>query len=289
MLKVRITGGLVLAACAFLAGCNNGPKAETTSITASPMQATTVDVLKNVTDPQGDPLIIKKVKGAEKGSVVLNSDNSITYTPRGGTSGTDEFSYRVEDNRGHGANGKVLVSIEDRTPMVVPVPPPTPIYGSPEPRPAVPVAAAAPVALVPLPMMTPPPAQPGAMIRSALIILRTTGTAKDPQDSVRVILRSDDQVLGDNIVGVGEMWTSASDRSFEMPLNPPVPLSASSHMTLEIDKPSAQQQGASWTTQVEMTGRLTDGRNVTLLPQTQPVRLGGGNPSQVVLAVPGSH
>jgi hypothetical protein len=127
------------------------------------------------------------------------------------------------------------------------------------------------------------------MIRSALIIMRTLDTAKDPQDSVRVILRSGDQVLGDNIVGVGEMWTSGSDRSFEMALNPPVPLSASNRMTLEINKPSAQQQGASWTTQVEVTGRLTDGRSVTLLPQTQPVRLGGGNPSQAVLVVPGSH
>lgn len=43
-------------------------------------------------------LEIVSVAGAQKGTVVLNSDGTVTYTPRAGETGVDTFTYTVTDN-----------------------------------------------------------------------------------------------------------------------------------------------------------------------------------------------
>jgi len=56
-------------------------------------------VLKNDSDPEGDPLKAVLVAGPAHGALVLNDDGSFTFTPAAGYSGTDQFTYRVSDGK----------------------------------------------------------------------------------------------------------------------------------------------------------------------------------------------
>ncbi|MDA1303459.1 MAG: Ig-like domain-containing protein, partial [Nitrospirae bacterium] len=48
-------------------------------------------------DPNSDPLTAVLDTNASNGTVVLNADGSVTYTPTGGFSGTDSFTYHAHD------------------------------------------------------------------------------------------------------------------------------------------------------------------------------------------------
>jgi Cadherin-like domain/RTX calcium-binding nonapeptide repeat (4 copies) len=65
--------------------------------------AITIDVLANDTDANGDSLIITKYGGDYwfKGTLTLNEDNTITYTPEKGFSGYENFYYTVTDANGN--------------------------------------------------------------------------------------------------------------------------------------------------------------------------------------------
>ncbi|MDA0739727.1 MAG: Ig-like domain-containing protein, partial [Nitrospirae bacterium] len=54
-------------------------------------------VLTNDSDPNSDPLTAVLDTNASNGTVVLNADGSFTYTPTGGFSGTDSFTYHAHD------------------------------------------------------------------------------------------------------------------------------------------------------------------------------------------------
>lgn len=78
--------------------------------------ATTIaaaDILGNDTDADGDSLSIGTVDqtSANGGTVTLNGDGSVTYTPRLGFSGTDNFGYVVEDGRSGTDRGTVTLNV----------------------------------------------------------------------------------------------------------------------------------------------------------------------------------
>jgi VCBS repeat-containing protein len=90
--------------------------------TASTMAtaSTTINVLGNDTDPQANArLSVAGLNLAKtKGSVVLNADGTVTYTPgaayatlAGGATATDTFSYTLADGHGSSAIGNVTVTI----------------------------------------------------------------------------------------------------------------------------------------------------------------------------------
>ena len=54
-------------------------------------------VLANDTDPNDDPLSAIKVSNPEHGTVTLNLNGSLTYTPYGDWNGTDTFTYKAND------------------------------------------------------------------------------------------------------------------------------------------------------------------------------------------------
>ncbi|MBK7213950.1 MAG: gliding motility-associated C-terminal domain-containing protein [Bacteroidales bacterium] len=77
---------------------NNAPVAiadHDTTIIGVPV---TIDVLANDLNPDGDPLTISFCSYPEHGTVILNSDNTITYTPYSEYEGDDQFCYRICDN-----------------------------------------------------------------------------------------------------------------------------------------------------------------------------------------------
>lgn len=57
----------------------------------------TVNVLANDVDPDGDPLSVSRVTQGAKGTVSINVDYSVTYTPESRFKGTDSFTYTVTD------------------------------------------------------------------------------------------------------------------------------------------------------------------------------------------------
>ncbi len=69
-------------------------------------------VLGNDSDPDGDPLTANLVSGPTNGSLSLQSNGGFTYTPTGGFSGVDSFSYRANDGLVAGNTASVTITVE---------------------------------------------------------------------------------------------------------------------------------------------------------------------------------
>jgi len=60
----------------------------------------TIRVLGNDHDPDGDPIYVKSVTQGGKGTVKINADYTVTYTPGTRFRGSDSFTYTIGDGRG---------------------------------------------------------------------------------------------------------------------------------------------------------------------------------------------
>jgi len=80
----------------------------------------TITVLKNDSDSDGDSLTVAKLKLPKYGTVTLNSDNTVLYTPNAGFSGVDSFTYQANDGTGLSNIVTVTVTVSPQ-PNVVPV------------------------------------------------------------------------------------------------------------------------------------------------------------------------
>jgi len=67
-------------------------------------------VLGNDTDADSDPLTAQQLSGASNGVATLHADGSFSYTPNGGFTGSDSFTYAAHDNNG-GISGAATVNI----------------------------------------------------------------------------------------------------------------------------------------------------------------------------------
>jgi len=87
--------------------------------TASTTQGTpvTIVVLANDSDADGDRLTVVSVTDLVNGTVVINNDQTITYTPHPSFSGTDTFTYTISDGHPGGtatATVSITVSADDQ-------------------------------------------------------------------------------------------------------------------------------------------------------------------------------
>jgi len=71
----------------------------------------TIDVLANDTDIEGDALSVVSAGQPRNGSVVVNGDGTLTYTPDSRFYGIDRFSYVLRDEHGADDIGVVLVGV----------------------------------------------------------------------------------------------------------------------------------------------------------------------------------
>lgn len=77
---------------------NNKPVATDDEAHTRVGEAVVIDVLANDHDPDRDALTVQRVSTApSNGSVTINADSSITYTPDRGFWGTDGLRYEVSD------------------------------------------------------------------------------------------------------------------------------------------------------------------------------------------------
>ncbi|MGH9968876.1 MAG: Ig-like domain-containing protein [Pyrinomonadaceae bacterium] len=90
---------------------NRPPDAVDDTATTCKNRPKRINVLANDRDPDGDPLTVGAVTQPANGSVVINSDNTVTYTPRRGFVGTDSFTYTISDGRGGSDTARVTVTV----------------------------------------------------------------------------------------------------------------------------------------------------------------------------------
>jgi len=70
-----------------------------------------IAVLGNDSDPDGDPLTVSSVTPPSSGTVTINPDGTLRYTPEPGFIGEATFSYTISDGQGGMATATVTVAV----------------------------------------------------------------------------------------------------------------------------------------------------------------------------------
>ncbi|NND60857.1 MAG: tandem-95 repeat protein [Gammaproteobacteria bacterium] len=121
-----VTDGTASSSATVTVTVNETPNQEPTPVNdqaeTDEDTAVTINVLANDSDPDSDPLVVSNATNGTNGSVVVNGDNTVTYTPEAGFTGNDSFTYTVSDGRGGFANAMVFVTVnpvqvENRDPV----------------------------------------------------------------------------------------------------------------------------------------------------------------------------
>lgn len=92
-------------------GPNDPPVARDDSATVIGGSPSTISVLANDSDPNGNSLSIQAVTQPANGTTTINAGTAITYTPTAGFYGSDRFSYTISDGQGGSATATVDVTV----------------------------------------------------------------------------------------------------------------------------------------------------------------------------------
>jgi CshA-type fibril repeat protein/VCBS repeat-containing protein len=104
-------GGTTTATATVTVGAvNDAPVVNDDTITTDEDTPVTVDVLANDTDPEGDSLSVDTAT-ATNGTVTINPDGTITYTPNPDFNGTDTITYKVSDGNGGTTTATATVTV----------------------------------------------------------------------------------------------------------------------------------------------------------------------------------
>ena len=149
---------------------NDAPIAQDDTATTNQNTAIAIaptTLLANDSDVDGDALNISNVGNATNGSVVLNQNSNVVFTPATNFTGEATFDYTVSDSNGASDTAKAIVTVKavsdpeltpTPTPTPIPTPTPTPI---PEPTPTpIPTPTPTPIPIptpTPIPIPTPTP------------------------------------------------------------------------------------------------------------------------------------
>jgi len=97
-----------------------GPQARSDSATTDFQKSTTIDVLANDFDPDGDTVSLSgaDATSAHGGTITKNGDNTLTYTPASSFSGADTFNYTIKDPAGDTGTGVVSITVNPSPPPV---------------------------------------------------------------------------------------------------------------------------------------------------------------------------
>lgn len=87
------------------------PVAANDSASAKDTQPVIINVLANDSDPDGDLLAVTSTTRPARGTVTINANGSLTYTPTAPYSGTDAFQYTVSDGKGGTDSATVTVAL----------------------------------------------------------------------------------------------------------------------------------------------------------------------------------
>lgn len=91
---------------------NQAPDAANDSVTTAFNTATsTINVLSNDVDPDGDTLTVTAFTSPLNGGAVVQAGNTFVYTPVTNYSGNDTFTYTISDGKGHAATAMVTITV----------------------------------------------------------------------------------------------------------------------------------------------------------------------------------
>ena len=90
---------------------NDAPVAADDAVTTDEDTAVTINVLTNDNDVDGDALTVNAVTQGANGTVAINADNTVTYTPNANFNGQDTFTYTIDDGNGGTDTATVTVTI----------------------------------------------------------------------------------------------------------------------------------------------------------------------------------
>jgi CshA-type fibril repeat protein len=90
---------------------NNPPVAADDVVTLEEDSSQVIDVLANDTDLDGDTLSVQAVTQPENGTVVINPDGTVTYTPNPDYNGEDSFTYTLVDGNGGTDTATVNINV----------------------------------------------------------------------------------------------------------------------------------------------------------------------------------
>lgn len=97
---------------------NTAPVAVNDTASTDDRTAILIAVLTNDTDAEGDVLTVSAAS-AQEGTVSIEADQRLRYTPKAGFAGVDTISYTVTDSSGDSATGSVSVTVRAYQDVVV--------------------------------------------------------------------------------------------------------------------------------------------------------------------------
>ena len=100
---------------------NDDPVANDDAVTTEQNDPITFDPTENDTDVDGDDLTVSEIGDPENGTVTINEDGTVTYTPNEDFYGEDTISYTVDD--GNGGQDEGVISVDVTRPSDPPPPP----------------------------------------------------------------------------------------------------------------------------------------------------------------------
>mgnify|MGYP001942284061 CR=1 FL=1 len=102
-------GGSANSTVTVTVNTNFAPSAKDDSAETDDKTAINIAVLVNDSDPDGDALTVTSAS-VDSGSVVINADNTLTFTPQEGSATTATIEYAISDGR-YTASAKVMVTV----------------------------------------------------------------------------------------------------------------------------------------------------------------------------------
>ena len=113
----NITGTIVgtnwtrVSGAPFTPPGNTAPVAASDEANTNRNTATTIAILANDADADGDTLSVTAVTAPAHGTAVANANGTVLYTPALDYSGADSFGYSISDNQGGVASATVSVTV----------------------------------------------------------------------------------------------------------------------------------------------------------------------------------
>ncbi|OXS15968.1 hypothetical protein CGX12_06165 [Zobellella denitrificans] len=91
---------------------NSPPVAVDDSQVLTSLEPVKIAVLANDYDPDGDKLTVVSVTQGARGTVTINGDGTLSYSPRNNLKTTDSFGYTISDGRGDSASATVYIELQ---------------------------------------------------------------------------------------------------------------------------------------------------------------------------------
>ncbi|MCP3936344.1 MAG: tandem-95 repeat protein, partial [Actinomycetia bacterium] len=105
-------GGFGVATVTIAIVHNEPPTAAPDFVRLETYLPVVIDVLANDSDPEGDRLTVERVIASNiTGRIDVNADSTVTYHPRNGFEGREEFSYVAVDSLSNAAIGVVTIDV----------------------------------------------------------------------------------------------------------------------------------------------------------------------------------